>query len=257
MKKFVPVIVVVVILAAAGFAAWYAVSNQQQAISVLGGSGTIESDQLTVSPLTGGKVLKAPFAEGDAIKRGQLLYQLDASVVDQQVKQAKAGVDAAAAALKQVKDDSNSTDADVAAAEAQLAQANATLAIARTQASYTKVVAPAAGVAADKMVDAGENVTPGQNLMVISNPASLTVSIFVPETRIGEVKVGQKGELTVDGLSTGRPVRVVFISDQAEFTPSTVQTKDQRVNLVFRVKCAIDDPKGLKAGMPADVVLAE
>ena len=90
----------------------------------------------------------------------------------------------------------------------------------------------------------------------MSNPASLTVTIYVPESRIGEVKLGQEGTLTTDSTSRTYHAKVVFIGSQAEFTPASIETKDQRVKLVYQVKLRITDGDlALKPGMPADVVL--
>jgi HlyD family secretion protein len=125
------------------------------------------------------------------------------------------------------------------------------------QLSYDTIHSPLDGSIANVVAKVGENAVPGNTLAVISNPSDLTVAIYVPETRIGEVKVGQKGTLVTD--STGAKVyhvEVSFIGSTAEFTPASIETKDQRTKLVFQVKCRITDADtSLKAGMPADVVL--
>jgi HlyD family secretion protein len=103
---------------------------------------------------------------------------------------------------------------------------------------------------------AGENAVPGSTLAIVSNPTSLTVTIFVPESEIGQVKIGQQGTLTTDSVAKTYHGEVVFIATQAEFTPASIETKDQRVKLVYQVKLRITDADAsLKPGMPADVVL--
>jgi HlyD family secretion protein len=90
----------------------------------------------------------------------------------------------------------------------------------------------------------------------VSDPSKLTVTIFVAETDIGKVKLGQTGALTTDSSSKTYHVSVVFIGTQAEFTPASIETKDQRTKLVYQVKLRITDSDSvLKPGMPADVVL--
>jgi len=79
----------------------------------------------------------------------------------------------------------------------------------------------------------------------------------VKESDLGRVKLGEEAQITVDGLP-GKKFRgkVTHISNKAEFTPKTIQTKEERVKLVFEVKVAIENQNGeLKPGQPADVEL--
>jgi HlyD family secretion protein len=86
---------------------------------------------------------------------------------------------------------------------------------------------------------------------------ALTLKIYVPENRYGQVSLGQNYPVTVDsfpGMTFGG--RVSFISDQAEFTPRNVQTKDSRETTVYAVKLNLAPAGGkLKPGMPADVTI--
>jgi HlyD family secretion protein len=255
MKRPIVVVVAVLALAAIGGTIWFFWTNAaQQATEALGGSGTIEAQETIISAQTQGRILHAPFAEGNPVKKGQLLYQLDATLANDQVRQAQAGLRAANAQLKQVKDDSASTNADIAAARAQVDQATIAVNMARTQAGFTTVTAPVPGTATNKVADVGENAAPGGTLAIIADTLHLTVTIYVPETEIGKVKLGQTGKVVTDGSTREYPGTVTFISSQAEFTPASVETKDQRVKLVYQVKLAVDNTDGsLKPGMPADV----
>jgi HlyD family secretion protein len=126
----------------------------------------------------------------------------------------------------------------------------------RVQVGYTTIASPIDGVLTNIAANAGENAVPGSTLAILSDPASLTVTIFIPETQIAQVKVGQTGTLTTDSTTKQYHADVVFVNSQAEFTPSSIETKDQRVNLVYQVKLRITDAdSALKPGMPADVVL--
>jgi HlyD family secretion protein len=255
MKRPVIILIAVAALVAVGAAVYFIwAGSAAQKSSGLSGSGTIEAQQTIISAQTSGKILKAPFAEGDPVKKGQVLYELDAKLANDQVKQAQASLDAANAQLTQVKDDDNSTDADVAAAQAQVNQARIAVDMARTQAGYARVTAPVAGTATNKVADVGEIAAPGGSLAIIADTTHLTVTIYVPETEIAQVRLGQTGTVSTDSTSTEYPAKVTFISSQAEFTPSSVETKDQRVKLVYRVKLSVDNKDGaLKPGMPADV----
>jgi len=81
----------------------------------------------------------------------------------------------------------------------------------------------------------------------------VTLTVFIPETQIGHVKVGQPARVTIDSVSRVFEGTVTFIAHEAEFTPKNVQTKEERVNLVFAVEITLDNPEHiLKPGMPAD-----
>ena len=256
MKRIIPVLAVIAVLAVAGYFGWNFYNGQGSSSSTLGGSGTVETDQIAITPQTSGRILSAPTEEGVPVKKGDVLYKLDSALVDLQIEQAEAGVKAAKANLKNVRNKSGHTKADVSAAKAQVDQADVALDMAKVQAGYTTVTSPIDGVVASIAARAGENAVPGSTLAVVSDPASLTITIFVPESQIGQVKIGQQGTLTTDSVTKTYHVEVVFIATQAEFTPASIETKDQRVKLVYQVKLRISDSDAsLKPGMPADVVL--
>jgi HlyD family secretion protein len=83
------------------------------------------------------------------------------------------------------------------------------------------------------------------------------VKTYVPETQIGRIRLGQKAEVIMDSFPDKvYPGEITFISPEAEFTPKNVQTKEERVKLVYRIKVTLENPnQELKAGMPVDVIL--
>lgn len=117
--------------------------------------------------------------------------------------------------------------------------------------------APIAGRVSSVMIHEGESAGAGAALMTISDLAHVHLTLYVPEAELGRVYLGQPAEVRVDAYP-GRVFagRVTYIAAQAEFTPRNVQTKEERVNMVFAVKIALENPEGiLKPGMPADAVL--
>lgn len=255
MKKLIPVIVVIA-LTAAGYFAWQTWGPNAASSNALGGSGTIEADEIAITPQTNGRVVEAPAEEGAAVKKGDVLYKLDDSLLKLQVDQAQAGLDAARANYKHVKGDSGSTSAEKAAAKAQRDQAEDALKMAKVQLGYATITSPIDGVISSIAVRAGENAVMGSTLAVVSDTANLTVTVYVPETQIGQVNLGQAGTLSTDSTTKSYDAKVVFIASDAEFTPASVETKDQRVKLVYQVKLAVSGADGtLKPGMPADVTL--
>jgi HlyD family secretion protein len=256
MKRILPVLVLIVVLAVAGYFGWTYFTGSGAAASALGGSGTIETDQIAMTPQTSGRILTAPAEEGVAVKKGDVLYTLDPASLKLQVDLAKAGITAAKANLANVRNKSGHTSADIRSAQAQVDQAKIALELAQTQLAYTNVASPIDGVVSSIAAKAGENAAPGSTLAIISDPTKLTVTIFVAETDIGKVKVGQTGTITTDSSTKTYHGTVVFIATQAEFTPASIETKDQRTKLVYQVKLSITDAdSSLKPGMPADVVL--
>jgi HlyD family secretion protein len=255
-RRIVPIILIAIV-AVAGYFAWrYYQQTTSGTSGALGGSGTIETDQIAITPQTSGRIIAAPSNEGVPVKKGQVLYQLDPALLKLQIDTAKAGVNAANANYLHVKADDSSTWADRQTAKAQLDQANVALKMAKVQAGYATISSPVDGSIANIASRVGENAAPGGTLAIISNPASLTVTIYVSETDIGKVKIGQQGTLTTDSTPKTYHGEVAFVGSQAEFTPASIETKDQRTKLVFQVKLRVtDSDSSLKPGMPADVAL--
>jgi HlyD family secretion protein len=113
------------------------------------------------------------------------------------------------------------------------------------------------GVVTSRSVQAGETATAGMPLLTIANLDEVKLVIYVPETRVGQVSLGERVEVRVDSFP-GRVFvgEVANIAGEAEFTPRNVQTQEERVNLVFAVKVSIPNPsQELKLGMPADATI--
>jgi len=104
-------------------------------------------------------------------------------------------------------------------------------------------------------VDEGELVNPGAQVAKLTDLNEVTMKIFVKETDLGNVKLGQHVGIVVDSFPDSTiNGSITFISNSAEFTPKNIQSKDDRVKLVFQVKLTIPNPEQkLKAGMIGDV----
>jgi len=140
------------------------------------------------------------------------------------------------------------------AARWQVTQAESALAQAQSRLREARVVSPIDGVVLRKNLEAGETANPGVPILTLVNPKDVWLRAYVPETEVGRLKVGDVAALRVDAFPnrvfTGR---LIEIASEAEFTPRNVQTKKERVTLVFRIKIQIDNPDGLlKPGLPAD-----
>jgi len=146
---------------------------------------------------------------------------------------------------------------DVEAARSAVAVARAVLDQTAIQLDYTRLKAPRAGIITSRNIEPGEVVTPGREALTLSDLATVDLKIFVDETEIGKVKPGQKAEVRVDSFPDKTFAGVVtFISPEGEFTPKIIQTRKERVKLVYLVKVSIPNPAlELKSGMPADAWL--
>lgn len=119
------------------------------------------------------------------------------------------------------------------------------------------ITSPIDGVVLERLVEPDEFAAPGSTVMVVASLNALTLTIYVPEDRYGQISLGQTIPVTVDSFP-GETFsgKVIFIADQAEFTPRNVQTKDSRETTVYAVKLALAPSGGkLKPGMPADATL--
>ena len=133
-------------------------------------------------------------------------------------------------------------------------QARQAFALARTQLGYATLVAPLSGVVLSKNVEPREYVAAGTSVVTLGDLEHVWLRAYIEETDLGRVKVGQKALLTTDTYPGKKyEGRVSFISSEAEFTPKSVQTKKERVKLVYRIKIDVPNPgMELKPGMPAD-----
>lgn len=253
----IPVIVVVLLALIGGSIWWWWSSTQPAASAEAQLSGAVEANTYQVASALSGRVIEVKVAEGDRVAKDDELVRLDDSAFKLQLEQAKQGVVAAKAAVTNAKDDDDATKADVKAAEARLAQAEAAVKLAQVQLGYTVVTAPRAGTVTSLTTNAGQNAAPGKTLLTLVDPADLFVRVFVPETQIGRVLIGQAATVTTDSSADSYSGTVSFIASESEFTPNNVQTKEQRVKLVYEVRVRLNDASGtLKAGMPVDVAFA-
>ncbi|HEX6019940.1 MAG TPA: efflux RND transporter periplasmic adaptor subunit [Burkholderiaceae bacterium] len=143
---------------------------------------------------------------------------------------------------------------------AQVAQAEAAVKPIDAALAQMLIHAPFGGIVTVRHREPGETVAPGAPVFTLMNPDDRWVRIYVPENRIGRLRLGGKAAISTDSFPDRTYAgQVVFIASAAEFTPKTVQTAEERVKLVYavRVRVAGDAALELKPGMPADVRLDE
>jgi len=254
----VPVIILVLLLLIGGGVWWWFTSQPSTDDGVLRADGTVEATQYQVTPALTAPIASVAVAEGDTVKKGDVIATLDSKAVTLTQSQAEQGVTAAKAALTNAKNDKDSTKADIQAAQARLDQAKAAVSLAKVQVGYTTIKAPAGGVVTSILSRKGENASPARAIVTLLDTANLFCRVYVPETRLGDVTTGMTVHVTTDSSGQTFDGTVSFISSQAEFTPNTIQTPDQRAKLVYEVRIALPDASGtLKAGMPVTAAFGQ
>jgi HlyD family secretion protein len=152
-------------------------------------------------------------------------------------------IQGAEAQRRSVGEDEKSTDARLAQITHQLGK--------------SRITSPVSGTVLARYADRGEFVQPGQPLYKIANLDSMVLRAYVTETQLSRVKLGAPATISIDtGNKTRRTLsgRVSWVSPEAEFTPTPIQTRDERRDLVYAVKLSVPNPGGIvKIGMPADV----
>jgi len=140
-------------------------------------------------------------------------------------------------------------------AQTTVQQAEANLELLDTQMTKLTVYAPMDGVILTRNVEPGEFVQPGATAFAVADLNNITITVYVPEDRYGQIKLGQQASVSVDSFpGENFTAGVVHIADQAEFTPRNVQTVEGRSATVYAIKLKVSDSEGkLKIGMPADV----
>jgi HlyD family secretion protein len=134
------------------------------------------------------------------------------------------------------------------------AQAKAAKAQLGARRKEIEIVAPLSGTVLSRNLEPGEVLSPGVSLMTLADLSTLEVYVYVPESNVGAVNVGDAVEVAVDSFPGETFAgKVKAVSSRTEFTPRNVESKEDRVTLVFKVTVTVPNRDGrLKPGMPAD-----
>ncbi len=235
-------------------------------------SGNVEVTEVNMGFKNPGRIQGLYTDEGRTVSKGEKLAALDSAELVSVVNQSKALVSNAEAQYEKARKDherftvlyhdgviaSQQMDAATSAydmAAAQLRLSRASLRTADVKLRDSVIYAPLKGVVLRKNSEEGETVGAGTMVFTIGDLENPWVKVYVKEDRLGFVKLGQRAEVKTDTYP-GKVYdgTVTYISSEAEFTPKNVQTKEERVKLVFGVKVSVKNVNDeLKPGMPVDV----
>ena len=143
----------------------------------------------------------------------------------------------------------------VAAAEAEVKAREAALAKADWVLTQKRQVAPEAALIFDTLYSLGEWVESGHPVVVLLPPKNIIVRAYIPETMIGQIRIGQQAQISVDGVAASFEGQVSFISPQVEYTPPVIYSRESREKLVFLVEVALtpETAAQLHPGQPVDL----
>jgi HlyD family secretion protein len=242
MKKIRPILLLLVVLGI-GYMSWTKYQGTKFRYS-----GTLEADETDISPGVTSQIEDVAVKEGDMVKAGQLLVQLQCQEV--RINSANVGTDYARAEKLYAAGSMPKANYDRAKYQAQ----NANL-----QLSFCDITSPIDAAVISVYRRKGEWARPGVNLLTIEDLAHPYAYIYMPLEERAKLKLGSK----VKGYLAGDDSKVYngtvsFLRPDAEFTPKNVQTREQRDRLVFGVKIAFENPDGaLSPGLPIDVKIGD
>jgi multidrug efflux pump subunit AcrA (membrane-fusion protein) len=198
---------------------------------------------------------RAALSDLRAIRDNPQELNAQIAAAEAQYKAAEAAVGMAQAQLDAL--EAGATAEEIAIAEAQVEQAQAAVEALTVLRGKQTIVAPVGGVVLEVSIHEGELAAPGGTLLTLGDLDQVTLTVYVPESKLGYVNIGQEVEVGVDSFPDRTFIgEVLAIADEAEFTPRNVQTQEERVNMVFAVEVRIPNPEhALKPGLPADAVI--
>jgi HlyD family secretion protein len=179
----------------------------------------------------------------------------------EQIEAANAQVQRARASLKMAETNTlevKRREQELTFRRSEIERAKANIALIDSQLADTIAVSPVDGVVLVKAADVGEILAAGTTVVTIGDIDHPWLRAYINETDLGRVKLGTKAKVTTDSYP-GKTYegRVSFIASEAEFTPKQIQTEEERVKLVYRIKIDLDNPHHeLKSNMPADAEIA-
>jgi len=268
--------------------------------------GNFESDKTFISAEAMGKILNYNIEEGDLLKEGQIIGQIDTLALYYKKLQLQSQIEAVAANFVEInsqlevqkqqlenidiqKKRTNKLFKDKAATQQQLDNVNGQYNIAKKQISAIEskksslnkqieamknqlkelelniskctIINPVNGSVLNKLAMKGEMAMPGKPLYSVADLSSLNLKAYVSGNQLSQIKLGENLKVLIDGPNNSlieKEGKLIWISPSSEFTPKTIQTREERVNLVYAIKIKVENDDGmLKIGMPGEVVFGE
>ncbi|MCC6140168.1 MAG: HlyD family efflux transporter periplasmic adaptor subunit [Nitrospira sp.] len=296
------VIGIALLLIVAGASVWWFYFRIPPLVGFASGNGRLEVQEIDVATKFPGRIAEVLVDEGDRVQGGQVVARMDTSSLNAQVREAEAqvlrsrqGQITAKALIAQRRSETllaerdferaralyvnanisakdydrtrstmDTAKAATTQAEAQLAEADATIAASLAQKERIQVdlkdsvlTAPRSGRVQFRLAEPGEVLAAGGKVLTLIDPTDVYMTVFLPAAEAGKIALGAQARITLDAApNLVIPSAVSFVADKAQFTPKEVETRTEREKLMFRIKVKIDPElvKGheaqVKPGLP-------
>jgi HlyD family secretion protein len=186
----------------------------------------------------------------DQAERDERVLANQVAAQDEQIKAQERQIAAQSDLVNGARAQEKTVAAQLVGADAQVSQAGERI-------RKTEVRNPIDGTVLTSYVKAGEVVQAGQPLYRVANLTSMEVRAYVTEPQLSAIRLGQEAQVSIDsggGCRQTMPGSISWISSRAEFTPTPIQTREERVDMVYAIKIRVANASGvLKIGMPVDV----
>ncbi|GFZ34239.1 hemolysin D [Clostridium zeae] len=214
-------------------------------------TGTVESENFNISSEVTGKINEINITEGSLIKSGDKIVQVDSKSYELQKQQAEATLKIAKAKQSDIPDSAKTSIKEEA--QGAIDQAQASVDLAKLQIEKTTITSYIDGTITEVLVHKGDLVTPGMNVAKVTDLKNKYIKIYIEESKRSKVKLNNS--LTIKFNDKTEKGKITYISDQSEFTPKNVETKDDKEKTLFEVKLKLDDNSTATPGLMADVIL--
>jgi HlyD family secretion protein len=223
-----------------------------------GYQGWVEADMIFVSPDESGRVIKLSVHEGDEVKKGEPIYEIDDELQKADLNQQNATLANAqqtydrAASLSRT---GSGTQANFDAAVSALRVAEARVISSQTRLARRNGVAPVGGIVQQIYFREGEMVPAQRPVLSIMPPGNMKLRFFVPEAVLPKLSIGDEVKVTCDNCAADLTARIYFIATTAEYTPPVIYSLDERNKLVYLIQARPSRPDSLRVGQPISVFL--
>ncbi len=269
MKRLIAILIFSLLLIVILF--YYFKARNLQSEDTIKVSGNIEATEVRLSFQVAGQIKQLFADEGYYLKKGQIAAIIDSNELSKIKEQAQANLEQAQSDFNTNKkfytryeelleknavsvQDKDSAQNNLQVAQAKLNAAQKALELADIRLNYARLTSPVEGFVIVKSAEAGEVIQPGSTIFTVADTNNIWLTAYINETDLGKVKLNQKVDIKSDSFPDKvYDGRISFISEEAEFTPKFIQTSEERIKLVYRIKITINNSNfELKPGMPAD-----
>jgi HlyD family secretion protein len=221
-----------------------------------GWQGWVEADLIFVSPDESGRLTKLLAREGDTVKPGTTLYELDDDIQKADLNQEQAQLVNAQQTFDRAQSlakTGSGTQRDFDAAQSTLRVAQARVNTAQTQLARRKLASPVGGVIQQIYFREGEMVGASKPVVAILPPDNVKIRFYVQENELPKIAIGEDVRVSCDGCASDLTAKIYFIASSAEYTPPVIYSESERAKLVYLVQARPAQPGSFRIGQPVTV----